>query len=146
MFFSQFLLSFSLIPCMYVLYGLIVILLYHPWCSLHSWSHIGALSATIVTYLCQKRPKTVEKVVFWLFWTISSKKIGPNDLVRGLFLSSDIGRDNPLCCGTLFIFLGPFGGAPKWPKTVQKPLFWLFWTIFPWRMSLMIWLGAYVKA
>ena len=122
-----------------------IILLYHPWYYLHSWPHISALLATTVTHLSQKWPKTVEKAVFWLFWTISFKKNRPNDLVRGLFLSSDIGRDIPLSCGTLCIFLGPFGGAPKWPKTVQKPLFWLFWTIFPWRMSLMIWLGLMLK-
>jgi hypothetical protein len=39
------------------------------------------------------------------------------------------------------IFLGPFEDALKWPKTAQKPLFWLFWTISPKRMNFMTWLG-----
>jgi hypothetical protein len=35
--------------------------------------------------------------------------------------------------------------VPK--KTKQhKTIFWLFWTIFPKRMGLMIWLGAYHQA
>jgi hypothetical protein len=40
---------------------------------------------------------------------------------------------------------GLFGGAQKWPKKAQKLLFWLFYTISPKRMRLMIWVWAYVK-
>jgi hypothetical protein len=31
-------------------------------------------------------------------------------------------------------------------NSMKKTIFWLFWTISPKRMSLMIWLGAYFQA
>jgi hypothetical protein len=43
-----------------------------------------------------------------------SLKNGPNDLVRGLFLSSDIGPNILSTCGPLYIFSGN-QMAPKWP-------------------------------
>jgi hypothetical protein len=38
-------------------------------------------------------------------------KKGPNDMVRGLFLSLNIGTYILPTCGPLCTFLGPFGGA-----------------------------------
>jgi hypothetical protein len=40
-----------------------------------------------------------------------SRKIGSNDLVRGLFLCLDIGSYIVPTCGPLSTFLGPFGAT-----------------------------------
>jgi hypothetical protein len=70
---------------------------------------------------------------------------GPNDLVRGLFSSSDIGTYIPPTCKPLWTFLGPCWGA-KMPKdNIKKTIIWLFWTIYPRTMGLMIWLGVISK-
>jgi hypothetical protein len=37
-------------------------------------------------------------------------------------------------------------GVPKCPKQHKKTIFWLFWTISPTKMGLLIWLGAYFQA
>jgi hypothetical protein len=64
-------------------------------------------------------------------------------LVRGLFSSLDIGTHILSTCRSLGTFLGPFGGAQKPQNSIKITNFWLFWTISPTRMGLMIWLGAY---
>jgi hypothetical protein len=66
-------------------------------------------------------------------------KNGPNDMVRGLFLSLNIGTYILPTCGPLCTFLGPFGGAQIIEKTG------LFRTILT-KTGLMIWLGAYFEA
>jgi hypothetical protein len=78
-----------------------------------------------------KMTKNCCKTVFWLFWAISPENNGPNDLVRGLFLSSDIGQDILPTCKT---------------KNGTKTSFLVVLDNFPIRMNLTIWLGAYVKA
>jgi hypothetical protein len=45
-----------------------------------------------------------------------SLKNGPNDLVKGLYLSLDIGQYVLPACGPLCTFLGLFGAAQSAPK------------------------------
>jgi hypothetical protein len=60
------------------------------------------------------------------------------------FLGSDIGRDIRPTCGTLCIFFGPFG---QMAKNGTKNSFLIVLDHFPpGRISLIIWLWAYVKA
>jgi hypothetical protein len=65
-------------------------------------------------------------------------------MVRGLSLRLDIGADILPTCRPLCTFLAPFKGA-QMPKTAEKTIFRLFWTISPIRMGLMIWLGDYFQ-
>jgi hypothetical protein len=72
----------------------------------------------------------------------------PNDLVKGLTLSLDIGLYVPPTYKPSSTFLGLFE-VPKWPKNGEKqhekPFFWLIWTISSKKMGLMIWLWAYFQ-
>jgi hypothetical protein len=98
----------------------------------------------------QMPQNSIKKHYFLVVLYYFSYKNGPNDLVRRLFSKLDIGTyiwptRRPLA---LVTFLGPFGGAQKPLNTIKKTIFWLFWTISPTRMGLMIWLrlGAYFQA
>jgi hypothetical protein len=72
------------------------------------------------------------------------KRLLVNDLVRGLFSSLDIGIYIWPTCRPLCTFLRPIGGA-QMPQNRIKNYFWLFRTISPARMGLMIWLWAYFQ-
>ena len=98
------------------------------------WVHLGV----------PKCRKAALKINFLLVSDYLSYKIGPIDLVRGLLSSSDIGTYILPTSGPLYSFLGP-SRCPIAPKQ-HKNIFWLFWTISPLRMSLLIWLGAYFHA
>jgi hypothetical protein len=49
-----------------------------------------------------------------------SYKNGPNDLIRGLFSSLNIGKYIPLNCRTFSTFSGPFGGAPMPQNSIKN--------------------------
>jgi hypothetical protein len=86
------------------------------------------------------------KSIFGLFWTLSPTRMGLL-LKLGLFISSlDIGPYIQPTCGPLYTFLGPFWGAQMPQNSIRKTIFWLFWTITPTRMGLLIWLRAYFLA
>jgi hypothetical protein len=68
------------------------------------------------------------------------------DLVKGLFLSLDIGTYIPPTCEPLCTFLGLFAGAEIPQESIKKIIVWLFWSISPRTMGLMILLGAYFLA
>jgi hypothetical protein len=98
--------------------------------------------------MAPKWPKAAHtKTCFLVASDIFSYKNGPNDLVRSLFLSLDIRPYIPPTCGPLNTFMGSLirGAqiAPKWPEKHKKTVFWLFRTISPELMGLMIWLGSY---
>jgi hypothetical protein len=61
--------------------------------------------------MASKWPKTAYKICFLVVLDHFSHENGPNDLVRGLFLCSDIGLYILPTCEPLSIFLDPFGGA-----------------------------------
>jgi hypothetical protein len=63
----------------------------------------------------------------------------PDDMVRGLFSSLNIGTYILPTCGPLCTFSGPFGGAEMSKDSIKKTIIWLFWTISPRTMDLMIW-------
>jgi hypothetical protein len=73
-------------------------------------------------------------------------KNGPNGMVRGLFLSLDIGTYILPTCGPMCTFLAPFGGAQMPQNSIKRTIFGLFRTISLTRIGLMIWLGAYFQA
>jgi hypothetical protein len=58
----------------------------------------------------------------------------------------DIGPYIPPTCGLLCTFLDLFGGAQMPENSIKKTIFYLFWTISPARMDLLIWIGAYFQA
>jgi hypothetical protein len=62
----------------------------------------------------------LKKNIFWLFWTIFPKNYGPNDLVRGLCSSLDIGPYILPTCWPLNTFLGPFEGAQMATNSINK--------------------------
>jgi hypothetical protein len=64
-----------------------------------------------------------------------SYKNGPNDLVRGLFSSLDVGTYILPICRPLGTFLIPLWGA-QMPQNSMKDFFWFFQTISPTRMGL----------
>jgi hypothetical protein len=83
------------------------------------WVHLGGAHC----------PKTAYKDYFLVVSDYFSYKNGPNDLVRGLFSSLDIGTNNLPTCRPLCTFLDPFGGAqfaPKWHKKLFSDCFGLF--------------------
>jgi hypothetical protein len=66
-----------------------------------------------------KWPKTVKKNYFLVVLDHFSYKNRPNDLVRGLFSSSDIEPYIPPTCGPLSTFLGPFWGAQMAKNSIK---------------------------
>jgi hypothetical protein len=70
----------------------------------------------------------------------------PIDLVRCPFSNLDTGIYIWPTCGSVCTFLGPFGGAQMPQNRINKNIFWLFRTISPTRMGLLIRLGAYFRA
>jgi hypothetical protein len=90
-------------------------------------------------------PKQHKKNYYLVVLDYFTYNNGPKDLVRGLFSSLDTGTYIPPTCRPLCTFLGPFGGAQMPQNSIEKSFFWLFWTISPTRMGLMIWLGAYFE-
>jgi hypothetical protein len=64
----------------------------------------------------QNSMKNYFRVVLYNF----SYKNGPNDLVRGLFSSLNIGTYILPTCGPLSTFLGPFGGAQMPQSGIEK--------------------------
>jgi hypothetical protein len=74
-----------------------------------------------------------------------SYKNGPIDLVRGFFSSQDIGPCISSTCRPLFTFLGPLGVPQMTQNSKKNTIFWLFWTISPTRMGLLIWLGSFFQ-
>jgi hypothetical protein len=75
-----------------------------------------------------------------------SYKNGLIDLVRSPFSNLDTGTYIWPTCGSVCTFLGPFGGAQMPQNRIKKTIFWLFWTISPTRIGLLIRLGAYFQA
>jgi hypothetical protein len=61
-------------------------------------------------------PKKSIKIFLGVVLYYFSYKNRPNELVRGLFSSLDVGTYILPTCGFLCTFLGPFGGA-EIPKT-----------------------------
>jgi hypothetical protein len=62
--------------------------------------------------------KQKKKPVFWLFWTISLKRIGIM-IGLGAFLSLNMGSYILPTCGPWFTFLGPFGGAQMAKNSIK---------------------------
>jgi hypothetical protein len=91
-------------------------------------------------------PQSSIKNYFLVVLDYFSNKNGSNDLVRGLFSNSNIGTHFPPTHGPSSTFLVSFGGAQLPQNSIKRTILWLFWTISPTRMSLMIWLGAYFQA
>jgi hypothetical protein len=91
-------------------------------------------------------PQIAYKNYFLIVLDYFSYKNGPNDLVRNLFGSFDIGTYIPPTCGPLCTILGSFKAAQMPQKSIKKNISWLFWTISLRRMGQMIWLGAYFQA
>jgi hypothetical protein len=109
-------------------------------------STYSSLSTFLGPFGGAQMPQNSIKNYFLVVSDYFSYKNGPIDLVRGLFSSLDIGTYIPPTCGPVCTFLGPFGGAQIPPNRIKKTIFWLFWTISPKRMGLLIWLGIYFQA
>ena len=88
-----------------------------------------------------KCPKTTQKTYFLVALDHFFLKNGLIDMVRGLFASLNFGTYILPTWGPLCTFLGPFGGT-QMPQNSIKNIFWLFYTISPTRMGVMIWLGV----
>jgi hypothetical protein len=91
------------------------------------------------TQMPQNSIKNYFRVVSYYF----SYKNGPNNLVWGLFSSLDVRTYILPTCRPLCTFLGPFGGTQMPQDSIKKIIIWLFWVVYPGKMGLMIWLGAY---
>jgi hypothetical protein len=104
---------------------------------------VGLFAPFWVNLEVPKCPKTTQKTYFLVAPDHFFLKNGPNDMVRGLLSSLNIGTYILPTCGPLCTFRGIFWGAPKQHK---ETIFWLFWTISPTRLGLMIWLAAYFQA
>jgi hypothetical protein len=89
---------------------------------------------------CPNAPKQHNKTIFWLFWTISLTRMG---LMIWLGAYFQAWTYIPPTFEPFHDFLGPFGGAKIPQDSIQKSIIWLFWTISPRTMGLMIWLGTY---
>jgi hypothetical protein len=99
-----------------------------------------------VHWMVPKCPKTAQKLIFWLFWTISPTRMGLLIWLGAYFQTKILGRTScPLAglCVPFWVYLG-FANAPK--QHEKNPILWLFWTISHTRMGQMIWLGPYFQA
>jgi hypothetical protein len=73
------------------------------------WVHLGVLK-------WPQKGKNSIKTCFLVVLDNFCNKNGPNDLVKGLFSSLDIGPYVLPTCRPLGILSGPFGGAKMAPK------------------------------
>jgi hypothetical protein len=74
------------------------------------WVHLGEL----------KYPRQHKENYHLVVLDHFSWNNGPNDLVRGLFLSLYFGPYIPPFCGPLCAFLGLFGGAPMLQNSIKN--------------------------
>ena len=82
----------------------------------------GSMCTCLSPFGDAQMPKNSIKKYFWVVLYYFSYKNGPNDLVRGLFSSWDIGTYIPPPCGPLSTFLSLFVGA-QMPQNSKKKLF-----------------------
>jgi hypothetical protein len=100
------------------------------------WVHLGL----------PKCPKIAPKKNYFLVVLDHfSYKNGHIDLVGGFFRAKVLGHTSPSTCWPLFTFFGPMGGVYMPQTSIKKTIFWLFWTISPTRMGILIWLGAFFQ-
>jgi hypothetical protein len=86
-----------------------------------------------------------KKTIFWLFWTISPTRMGLSIWLGAHLHAKTLGHTPHPLAG----FCVPFWsiwGCQNAPKQHEKTIFWMFWTISPTRMALLIWLQAYLQA
>jgi hypothetical protein len=91
--------------------------------------------------LPQKRRK---KIIFWLFQTISSTRMGLSIRLGAYFQASTLEHTSPHLQAFEHLF-GSILGCPNAPKQHKKLIFWLVRTTYSSRKGLMIWLGAIFK-
>jgi hypothetical protein len=88
---------------------------------------------------------SINKTIFWLFWTISHTRMGLM-IWLGPYFQPKTGPYIPSTC-RLFVYLfRSIGGCPNAPKQHKNTIFCLFWTISPTRMGLLLWLGGHFQA
>ena len=110
----------------------------------HLWTFFGHIWGAQLDPFPKKQHK---KTVFWLFQTISLKRLGLMIWLRAYFRLSHWTIHSPYFWSFVDL-LRSIWAVPKWlplPKksSIKKPDFCLFQTISPKRLGLMIWLGAY---
>jgi hypothetical protein len=79
---------------------------------------------------------------FWLFWTISPKRMVLTIWYGAFIQALTLGYTSRPLAG-LCVYFGSIWGCPNGQKQHKNTsIFWLVWTISAKRMGLMIWLGA----
>jgi hypothetical protein len=68
-------------------------------------------------------PKTSQKNIFWLFWTIPSTRMGLLIWLGAHFQAKTLGHTSRLLAGLCVPFLGPSGGAQMPSKDHKNKLF-----------------------
>jgi hypothetical protein len=86
-----------------------------------------------------------KNTIFWLFQTISPTRMGQLIWLGAHFHAETLGHTSCPLAGLCVPFWSIWG-CPNAPKQQEKTIFWMFWTISPTRMGLLIWLRAYFQA
>jgi hypothetical protein len=79
---------------------------------------------------------SIKKNIFWFFSTIFQPRMGLLIWLGPFFSSKDIG---PIHLQVFVYHFGSIGGCPNAPKQHKITIFWVFWTVPPNKMGLLIW-------